>query len=209
MKAPLLTLMAITTGFLLVSNGLQAQEKTGIRITASFGYAKFQKASKFSSSDQPDGGFVASIEPQLALGSIDIGLRVEQAFMKRPEILDEVLLYKSQAESILSGALTLTYRIGTSTTVRPYVGVGAGVYYVGKSEQIRQDAINSSYSYPLPAAAKPGGLARVGVALGPIVLEGAYNLVSDTSVENTVDRKTLVGKNSYFSLKAGYTFGRR
>lgn len=197
----------LVAGCLLTSTNLQAQ--SGFKLNVAAGFAKLQKASKFSSSDQPKGGLVYSIEPQFGLGNnLDIGLRFEQAFIKRPEILDEVLLYQSQSQSILSGALTLTYRIGTSSTVQPYIGVGAGVYYTAKSDQTFYDTMNSYYEYPLAAAAKVGGLGRVGLALGPVTLEGAYNLVSNTSVTNTVARKTLVGQNSYFSLKVGYTFGR-
>lgn len=206
MKLTLWSRLALSTACLLVYTTLKAQ--SDFKLNVAVGYAKFQKASKFSSSDQPKGGLVYSIEPQFGLSnSLDIGLRFEQAFIKRPEILDEVIMYQSQAQSIMSGALTVTYRIGTSSTVRPYIGVGAGVYYVGKSEQIFEESLNSYFAYPLPAAAKPGGLGRVGVALGPVLLEGAYNLVSDTNVENTVARKTLAGKNSYFSLKVGYSFG--
>lgn len=204
MKISVLSLLAT----LLLASTSQAQ--SGFKLNIAAGFAKFQKAAKFSTSDQPKGGLVYSIEPQFGLGdNIDIGLRFEQAFIKRPEILDEVLLFQSQTQSMLSGALTLTYRIGNSSSVRPFVGVGAGMYYAGKSDQTFYDTMNSYSEYPLSGKAKLGGLGRVGVALGPVTLEGAYNLVSNSTVTNTVARLTLVGQNSYFTLKAGYTFGGR
>ena len=148
------------------------------------------------------GGLVYSIEPQYRLiGKLDVGLRLEQAFIQRAEYLDNVLYYTSKAKSALSGVVTANYTIPVGS-LQPYLGVGAGLYYVDPSEQI-----TNTVRYPLPATTNLGGMARVGVKYGIVHIEADYNLIGDTQVTNNATRLTLTAKNSYVSVKAGITIG--
>ncbi len=152
-------------------------------------------------------GLVYKIEPQYELSrNLEVGLRFEQAFILRPEALDNKP-YTSKAKSIMSAALTANYNINTGTAFRPYLGVGAGLYYSDKSEQTYQTSGSPVVYYPLPATVVFGGLARAGVKFGILYVEADYNLISDTSVTNAATKLTLTAKNTYFSVKAGITIG--
>ncbi|MFD2932965.1 outer membrane beta-barrel protein [Spirosoma flavum] len=153
-------------------------------------------------------GFVYSLEPQYELSkNLEVGLRLEQAFIKRSEALDNDLFYASKVKSMLSATATVNYVIDIGSVVRPYVGVGVGAYYTAASEQTYQSSGSSLVHYPLPATATIGGLGRVGVKFGILNVEANYNLISETSVTNAAARLTLTAKNSYFSVKAGITIG--
>ena len=152
-------------------------------------------------------GFVYSVEPQYTIiKHLDVGVRFEQAFIKRAEFLDKDIYYSSKAKSILSAAVTANYVLPVGGRLRPYLGVGAGLYYTDKSEQAYQSG-SSTVSYPLPATTAFGGLARAGVKFGILNVEANYNAVSDVTVTNAATRLTLTAKNSYFSVKAGITIG--
>jgi len=159
--------------------------------------------------DLSKAGFVYSLEPQYELTrNLEVGVRLEQAFIQRPEILDNNISLATKAKSILSASLTANYVINTSIGVKPYVGVGAGFYYAESSQQTYQlSGTSSVVSYPLPTTAAFGGLGRVGVKYGIVHVEANYNLISNTSVTNAASRLTLTANNSYFSVKAGLTIG--
>ncbi|AUD02552.1 hypothetical protein [Spirosoma pollinicola] len=153
-------------------------------------------------------GVVYSIEPQFELSkNLEVGLRFEQAFIQRSEALKNDIYYASKAKSIMSGAVTANYVISTSTGLKPFVGLGAGLYYADASSQTFQSSGNPSVTYPLPTTFAVGGLGRVGVKYKILHLEAAYNLVSNTSVKNAATGLTLKADNSYLSLKAGITIG--
>jgi hypothetical protein len=176
------------------------------KVTIAGGYAS--PAQIPDNSDLSKAGFVYSIEPQYELSkNLEVGFRFEQAFIQRPEALDKDLFYTSKAKSIMSGILTANYVLNTSTGLKPFVGLGAGIYYADPSQQTYQSAGSSVVTYPLPATVLFGGMARVGVKYGIVHVEANYNLVSDTSVTNAGSRLTLTAKNTYFSLKAGLTIG--
>ncbi|WP_332368461.1 hypothetical protein [Spirosoma telluris] len=145
-----------------------------------------------------------SLEPQYELDkfikNLDLGLRLEQAFVQRTEYLDKNLSFPTQAKSIMSAALTANYVINTGFAFRPYIGVGVGFYYVDKSTPIY-----SSISYPLPVTTNIGGLGRVGIKYKILHVEAAYNLVGDTSVKNSTSGLTMTADNSYLTIKAGLT----
>ncbi|UFH53963.1 hypothetical protein [Spirosoma sp. KNUC1025] len=59
----------------------------------------------------------------------------------------------------------------------------------------------------MPTTTVVGGLGRIGAKLGRVSLDLAYNLVSDTQVRVSATSRTLEAKNSYFSVKVGFTIG--
>lgn len=154
-------------------------------------------------------GFMYSVEPQYELGKhLEVGFRFEQAFIQRPEFIDKVITFQSQAKSTMSGLLTANYVIGAIGSIKPYVGVGGGVYYVAASEQARQQVTGgTTTSYPLPTTINLGGVGRVGIKYRFIHVEADYNLIGDTSVKNSATSLTLTAKNSYFGVRAGITIG--
>ncbi len=192
--------------FLLASFSAGAQTAKPFKVNVAGGYAS--PADKVDNKQVGKAGFIYSLEPQLELTkSIEVGIRLEQAFIKRPEVLDEVIFYTTKANSMLSAVATVNYVVDVGIGFRPYLGIGGGLYYADKSEQIDQSSGNSTVYYPLPATTSLGGLGRVGIKFKSINVEANYNLIGDTSVTNGATRRTLIAKNSYFSIKAGITIG--
>lgn len=177
------------------------------KVNLGVGYASPVDKSGVNSFVKP--GLVYSLEPQYELSrNLEVGVRLEQAFIKRSEALDGDIYKDSKVKSMISAVATVNYVLPLKSGFRPYVGVGIGGYYTGESLQTNQVSGTSSVvSYPLPAAVNLGGLGRVGVKYGILYVEGTYNLVSDLSVTNAANRLTLTAKNSYFSVKAGLTIG--
>lgn len=176
------------------------------KVSIAGGYAS--PANNIGESDFVKAGFAYSIEPQFELSkNLEVGFRFEQAFIKRSEALDKNIFYASQAKSIMSGLVTANYVLQTSSGFKPYVGIGAGMYYADPSSQTYRPSGNPSVTYPLPATFAFGGLGRVGVRYGIVYAEADYNLVTDTSVKNAANGLTLTAQNTYFCLKAGITIG--
>lgn len=179
------------------------------KVTIAGGYAASANVPGNTNADLSKAGFVYSLEPQYELSrNLEVGVRLEQAFIQRPEVLDNNISLATKAKSILSASLTANYVLNTSMGLKPYIGLGAGFYYAESSQQTYQLAGTSSVvSYPLPTTTAFGGLGRIGVKYGIVHVEANYNLISDTSITNAASRLTLTANNSYFSLKAGLTIG--
>jgi opacity protein-like surface antigen len=190
---------------ILVSFGASAQNTKPFKVNAAVGYAA--TADYSTNNAITKGGFVFSVEPQYRIiSNLDIGLRFEQAFVQRPEFIDESTVFQTNAKSILSGAVTANYTINLNSALKPYVGIGVGLYHTDPSEQ-KSSPFGITTTYPLPATNVIGGLARAGVKWGRANLEIGYNLVSDTKVTVNATNRTLVAKNSYVSAKVGFTLG--
>ncbi|SOD78250.1 outer membrane beta-barrel protein [Spirosoma fluviale] len=177
------------------------------KVNLGVGYAS--PLDKVGTNDFVKPGLVYSLEPQYELSrNLEVGVRLEQAFIKRSEALDGDIYKNTKVNSMLSAVATANYVLRLKSGFRPYIGVGIGGFYTGESLQTNQVSGTSSVvSYPLPAAVNLGGLGRVGVKYGILNIEGTYNLVSDLSVTNAANRLTLTANNSYFSVKAGLTIG--
>lgn len=189
----------------LVPFVVSAQNTKPFKVNVAAGYAA--PANRSGSNDLSKAGFVYNIEPQYRLiKNVDVGLRVEQAFIRRPEVLNKDISLQTQTESIVSGVITATYSIDLGSAFQPFLGLGAGLYHTAPSEQ-SDTRFGITTRYPLPATNVIGGLARVGVKLGRANLVADYNLVSDSQVKNSATNLTLAAKNSYFSIKAGFIIG--
>lgn len=191
--------------FLLVSTAVSAQTLSSFKVNLAAGYATpLQRGTKAGSSP----GFMYSIEPQYGLTRhVELGVRFEQAFIQRPEVLGNAIYFESQAKSTMSGALTLNYVVGKSSAFRPYVGAGAGFYRIAQSEQQVMGANGTALYYPLPVTNKWGALVRAGVKVFRFNVEAAVNILEDTTVTNETTNAKLIAKNEYLTVKAGYTFG--
>jgi hypothetical protein len=192
--------------FFLVSTVVSAQRLEPFKLNLSVGYAS--PADRSGNKDGSSPGFVYSIEPQYGITNhFDIGIRFEQAFIQRPEVLGNLIYFNTQAKSIMSGALTLNYVVGKIPAFRPYIGAGAGFFRAAQSDQQVMGAGNTTLYYSLPVTNKWGALVRAGVKIFQFNVEAAFNLLEDTTVTNEFTNAKLIGKNEYFSLKAGYTLG--
>ncbi|WP_420147004.1 hypothetical protein [Spirosoma sp.] len=191
--------------FVLVPFVASAQNTKPFKVNVAAGYAA---TADYSNSDAPTkGGFVYSVEPQYRIvKNLDLGLRFEHSFVQRPEYIDKVIVFQTNAKYILSGLLTATYSLPLKGKFIPYVGVGGGLYHTAPSTQSYRP-FNITVTYPLPATNVLGGLARVGVKWGRINLDGAYNMVSTSSVKTSSTGLSLEGRNSYYSVKVGFTIG--
>ncbi|WP_338870597.1 outer membrane beta-barrel protein [Spirosoma sp. SC4-14] len=191
--------------FLLVSTVVSAQNLSSFKVNLAAGYATpTERGNKDGSSP----GFLYSIEPQYGfMNHFELGVRFEQAFIQRPEVLGNAIYFESQAKSTMSGVLTLNYVVGKSKAFRPYVGGGAGFYRIAQSEQQVIGASGTALYYPLPVTNKWGALVRAGVKVFRFNVEAAFNILEDTAVTNEITNAKLIAKNEYFSVKAGYTFG--
>lgn len=194
--------LLISTSFAAIAQDTKPAQRTKpFKVKIGLGYA--HPAYQSTNASDSKGGFVYLIEPQYEIiKNLDLGIRLEQALVKRAEFLDNVIYYQSKAKSISSALVTANYTIPVGSSLRTYLGVGTGLYYVGSSEQI-----NQTIHYPLPVTTTIGGMARVGVKFGLVYLEADYNLIGDTDVTNNASRLKLTAKNSYFSVKAGITIG--
>jgi len=190
-----------------ISSVAGAQDYKPFTVNVAAGYA--MPADKPDNNDISKAGFVYSIEPQYRLpNKLIVGLRLEQAFIQRPEFLDRNINFQTKTKSIISAALTVNYELATGSKIRPYAGLGVGFYYADKSEQFYATS-GVPISYPLQTTTVIGGLGRIGVKYGMANLEIDYNLISDTRLTNNATRFTLVAKNSYASAKIGFTIGSR
>lgn len=190
--------------FLLPISFVGFAQNKPFKVTIAGGFAA--PTYKAEKTDFSKAGFVYSLEPQYELDkfikNLDLGFRLEQAFVQRTEYLDNALSFPTQTKSIMSGVLTANYVINTGFALRPYIGAGVGLYYAEKSTPIY-----SSISYPLPVTTNLGGLFRAGIKFKILHVEGAYNLVGNTSVKNSTSGLTMTADNSYYSIKAGLTIG--
>lgn len=191
---PFLVSLLVLAGF-----SSYAQEYKPWKLTVAGGYARpWNKGGK--------SGFVYSAEPQYGLSDFfDMGLRLEQAFINRPEVLNGVS-YDSQAKSALSGIATLNYNIRLATTVKLYAGTGVGLYHFGKSAHTLRNG-GQDDSFNLKSVTRTGVLLRTGLKIEEWSAELAYNFIPGVSDKGSSSGDKMSGKNSYFTIKVGYTFG--
>ncbi|GAB4028315.1 outer membrane beta-barrel protein [Spirosoma gilvum] len=203
-------------GLLLIAYTSHAQTATALlpskapnpfKVVASVGYASPVDLSGNKSLGKA--GFVYSLEPQYEVAkNLDLGARIEQAFILRPEYIDKTYYKSALAKFTLSLVATANYTFNVTSSLKPYIGTGVGLYYVQASDPTY--TIGSTIAtYPLPTTINLGGIARLGVKFGIAHLEAAYDFIGDTSVRNTSTGLTLTGSNSYYSIKAGLRFGGR
>ncbi|GAB4027805.1 outer membrane beta-barrel protein [Spirosoma koreense] len=189
----------------LVPFVLSAQNSKPFKVNVAAGYGV---TGDYSNSDAiSKGGFAYSLEPQYRIiKNVDLGLRLEQAFVQRPEFIDKVIVFQTNAKFFMSGVITANYIVNTSGILKPYAGLGVGLYYTDPSTQ-RDSRFGITTSYPLPTTTVLGGLVRVGVKMGRGNLDLAYNLVSNTQVHIVATNRTLEARNSYITAKVGFTIG--
>lgn len=181
MKKTILTLTLI----LIAAIGAQAQDFNQYKVGLGFGYA---------APADGGGGIAVYFEPGYRVNDlISVQLRIESAAMAK--------FVNGQTGSVsANGSYTVNgqYYFGTSN-VRPYAGLGLGIFAIANA------SVNTSGGQ-LDGGSVLGFYPRVGVDVGHFNLLLDYNIVgSSPYVANTGEEFDV--KNSYLSLKAGFTVG--
>jgi hypothetical protein len=154
-------------------------------------------------SDRNGVGFVAEIKVNQH-DNVAIGGRVELAVMFGGQIGDEDLPFGMSA----SGLVKAEYLLGTGT-VRPFAGIGAGMYSMASHTIVGDDMGTSGIS---TTTGRYFGIApNVGLDLGRLRLAATYNAIVGTSVEyrwttgGVAHRETY--SPDYLSLEVSFRFG--
>ncbi|WP_420151723.1 hypothetical protein [Spirosoma sp.] len=183
---------------MLVAISATAQEYKPFKVNVSVGYAKPLNAGV-------SGGFLAAVEPKYGLSdNFDLGLRLELASVARG-VQQNGNTYTGDVGAFASYLLTGSYLFGTGG-VRPFLGVGAGLYTIGAGGTV----VISSNGQPnrnieLVSDTKFGGMIRGGIKAGHFVASVEYNAVP-TSKNNT-SALEVTTENAYLGIKVGVDIG--
>jgi hypothetical protein len=148
--------------------------------------------------DRNGAGFVSEIKVNVH-DLVAVGARVEIAVHFGGHVDDEELPFGMAAAGLVKGE----YFVDTGT-VRPFAGLGAGVYSMGSHTITDQGVSTTTGRYV-------GVAPQVGLDLGPVRLAATYHAILGTSVEY---RQTSGGiehresfSPSYLSLELSFRFG--
>jgi outer membrane protein X len=150
------------------------------------------------------GGILFVGEPKYAvIPNLSVGLRFEIAVMARG--MSDASGNVAQVDVKAAGSYLATgdYYF-TQNVVRPFSGVGLGIYSLASAS-----ASNSTAA--AGAGSKFGEMVRAGVEISHFRLGFEYNIVPTTNIQ-AVDAQsgetyTITSKNSYIGIKIGATIG--
>jgi outer membrane protein W len=150
------------------------------------------------------GGILFVGEPKYAvIPNLSVGLRFEVAVMARGTADNNGDVAEVEVKAAGSYLATGDYYF-TENTVRPFAGIGAGIFSLASAS-----ANNSSTS--AGSGSTFGGMIRTGVEISHFRIGLEYNLVPSTNVEAIDDMSgepyTAKAKNSYIGIKIGATIG--
>lgn len=154
-------------------------------------------------SDRNGAGFVAEIKVD-AHAHVAIGGRVEIAVMFGGRVDDEELPFGMAAAGLLEAELFLG-----AGPVRPFAGLGAGVYSIGSHTIVSDPDGESGIS--TTTGRYLGVAPQVGIDLGRVRLAATYNAILGTSVEyrhtsGGVEHREALSQD-YLSLELSFRFG--
>ncbi len=189
----------ITFGILFLFTAAVASAQTfkPFKVDLSTGYA-------IPSGKGAKGGILFVVEPKYAvIDNLSVGLRLEGAVMARgfSTVQDEDAEVDVKASA--SYLATADYYF-TENTVRPFAGVGAGLFSLASA------SANSTGSGSVGTGSKFGGMLRAGTEIGHFRIGLEYNLVPTTNVTmvDTQGNETQgKAKNSYIGIKIGAVIG--
>jgi outer membrane protein X len=187
----------ITFSILLLSAVIisNAQNFKPFKVDVSTGYA-------IPGGKGAKGGILFAVEPKYAvISNLSVGLRFEAAVMARGYADQTGSTTEVDVKAAGSYLATADYYL-TENTVRPFAGVGAGLFSLASAS-----ADNNGGS--AGAGSKFGGLVRAGVEISHFRLGIEYNLVPATTVtvfdgNSTYESKA---KNGYIGIKIGAVIG--
>lgn len=177
---------------LLAGVASQAQDFKPFKVGLHLGYA---------APSDGGGGVAFAFEPAYRINdAIAVGLRVEAAALAK-------VVGEQEAEISTSGSYTLFGQYYFSNNnFRPFVGLGAGLFS-NATVEFSDDFVNSDLD-PSPSF---GFFPRVGFDLGHFNFLFDYNIIGATDEVDvpgfgTVELEDEI-KNSYFSVKVGFSIG--
>lgn len=184
--------------FMLVALSAAAQEYKPFKVNLSVGYAK-------PINGGVSGGFLFAVEPKYGISDhVDIGLRLESALVARGIQINGNTT-TSDLGAYSSALITGNYLFGTSN-VRPFLGVGVGVYSIAAAGTV---IIDNSGQNPqtvnFVSDTKFGGMVRAGIKAGHFVAAVEYNAAPTT--DNTIGTARVSSENSYLGIKVGFDIG--
>jgi hypothetical protein len=196
---PLKVMKKIVLSFLLLATAAIANaqyEFKPFKVDVSLGYA-------IPGGEGAKGGVLFVVEPKYAvIPEVSVGLRIEAAVMARGRA--DASGTNSEVDVKAAGSYLATgdYYF-TSSTVRPFAGLGLGIYSLAAASTEDDGASVSSGS-------KFGQMVRAGVELSHFRVGVEYNIVPKTTMEyiNSNGVKTTTSmKNGYVGIKVGFCIG--
>lgn len=186
MKKIFLSLLVLTMLFSVTNVKAQSTSYKPFKIDFSVGNA-------IPSGSGSKGGVLVAIEPKYAISNeIAVGLRLEGAFSTNSVKLSNGSIVKGNAEATSSYLITSDYFF-RKKGVRPFVGLGTGLYRVSsiklESYKLSSEVVNA------PDGTKFGFAPRVGLELGHFRAAMEYNVVGKYK---TVDYNYLAFKIGFF-----------
>lgn len=180
--------------FLLTAAVVSAQTFKPFKVDLSTGYA-------IPSGKGAKGGILFVVEPKYAvMDALSVGLRLEGAVMARgySNLDDENAEVDVKASA--SYLATADYYF-TNNTVRPFAGLGAGIFSLASASG-NEDMVGVS-----TAKSKFGGMLRAGAEIGHFRVGFEYNLVGKTDLKDENSNVVGEAKNSYIGIKIGAVIG--
>jgi outer membrane protein W len=191
-----LALVAATPAFALSENYQPIRVDTGITFLS-------------GSADIAEYGIGASVEPKLNVTDhFAVGLRLEGAALV-PESVSVGPDNVSMGVRAVSAYLAKADYYLTTSSVRPFVGLGAGLYRIGG---VTQSVSGTSVVQQAEAFSGFGVAPQVGINFGGFRLAATYHLITggDRVVVTQAVGAAPVRQNmptSYIALELGGTFG--
>jgi len=192
-----ISVLILFTGILCYSGTAQTNLKP-FKVELGIGYA-------IPAGDGAKGGVLFVIEPKYAvIPSLSLGLRMEAALVARFGGYDaEGNANEVDVKGAGSYLATGDYYFTNNHAVRPFAGIGLGIYRIAGVEV-------STGSEGTSMATKFGQMIRGGVELSHVRLGVEYNIVPNTTFSGydmNGNPASLTSKNSYIGLKLGVCIG--
>ncbi|MBR8534370.1 outer membrane beta-barrel protein [Carboxylicivirga sediminis] len=185
MKKVLLLVAVLVAG--IASANAQSENYKAFKVDAGALYA-------IPGGDGVKSGAGFYIEPKYNLtDNIALGLKMEWAVMGA----DDVDGMSVDISALGSYQVTGDYYFGDSK-VRPFVGLGAGIYSMGTMEYSAVDAMDGNMG-TLDYGSKFGFAPRAGLLMGHFRLGLEYNVI--TGIDSALDSR------NYLSFKVGFEIG--
>lgn len=185
--------------FMLVALSATAQEYKPFKVNVSLGIAKPMGSGA-------SGGVLFAVEPKYGLNDhIDLGLRLELAAVARG-VVSNGNTSSGEVGSFTSAVVTGNYLFGQGG-VRPFLGLGLGLYNVASGGTITVVNGQGPQSITLVGETKFGAMFRAGLKAGHFVIGAEFNAVPTTTSTVSIGSTSVESKNTYLGIKLGFDIG--
>jgi hypothetical protein len=194
-----LAIFILSTTISLSAKAQDAGDLKPFKIDLSMGYA-------IPGGEGAKGGIIFAVEPKYAvIPNLAVGLRMEGAIIAKFSGYDEEgNAMNTKVKAAGSYLATGDYYFTNNFALRPFAGVGAGIFSIAGIE------MNSS-SENISGGSKFGGMVRGGVEAGHFRIGLEYNIVPKTTFEGyDSDGNYVTGltsSNNYIGIKIGAFIG--